>query len=222
MSEIKHGAARKGNIKRLYRIWYQMRQRCNNPNDAAYERYGGRGISICQEWQNDYVLFETWATQNGYADNLSIDRIDTDGNYCPENCRWANAIEQNNNKANVKKYEYNGETHSIAEWSRIVNICKEVIQYRLSLGWSFEKAITEPTHKHIKHKYVGVFYDKSHIKHPWRAYINVNGSRIRLGDFNTLKEAVIARRQAEIEYLNAQYTEDELLGLDVIEENYEK
>lgn len=88
----------KKNNPRIFKIWQGMRQRCNNPNDKDYEQYGGRGIKVCAEWDRSSESFINWALQNGYSDDLSIDRRDVNGNYCPENCHWATTTEQARNR----------------------------------------------------------------------------------------------------------------------------
>ena len=120
----KHGLSN----ERLYDIWRAMRHRCRN---TEYARYGGRGIKVCDEW-NDYETFYDWAIHNGYESDLSIDRIDNDGDYCPENCRWANNVTQGNNKSTNRYIEYNGISHTISEWSRIFGIHRESLRYRIN------------------------------------------------------------------------------------------
>ena len=93
---------------RLYRIWQMMRQRCNNENAENYKYYGGRGIYVCNEWENDFSLFALWSFANGYNDNLTIDRIESNGNYEPSNCRWISKKEQMNNRSSNTKYTYDG------------------------------------------------------------------------------------------------------------------
>ncbi len=107
---------------RLYNIYNKMKRRCENPNDAAYKDYGGRGITVCEEWKNDFTVFREWALLNGYDDSLSIDRIDNSKGYCPENCRWATSKQQSNNRRSNLYILYNGEVHTLSEWSDILGI----------------------------------------------------------------------------------------------------
>jgi hypothetical protein len=116
-TNAKHNSAK----TRLYRIWANMKTRCYNTKNYKYKRYGARGITICEEWKEDFEIFKKWALENGYDDNLTIDRKNNNGNYEPSNCRWVNDFKQANNKSNNIHYEIKGENHTLAEWCRIYN-----------------------------------------------------------------------------------------------------
>lgn len=143
-NSIKHGMSG----SRLDRIFNCMKQRYYNPNNAEYYLYGARGIDICEEWLNDRTAFFEWANKNGYRENAtqaenSIDRIDTNKGYSPDNCRWADAYVQANNTRKNIYYEWNDEVHTITEWSRIVGINSGTIYKRINcLGWTLEEALT--------------------------------------------------------------------------------
>ncbi len=139
---------------RLYEIWHGLKQRCNNPNSKDAKNYSSRGITVCDEWNNSYEAFRDWAVFNGYHDGLSIDRIDVNGDYCPENCRWATAKEQCRNTRVNHLLTYNGETKTIAEWAEITGIDYYTLAKRVEQGWSDERAITQPVdHRKNKYKY---------------------------------------------------------------------
>ena len=105
---------------KLFNVWSGMKQRCYNATTSNYKDYGGRGIKMCDEWLNDFKVFYDWAMENGYEDGLSLDRIDVDGNYEPNNCRWTNDYIQVHNRRLDKLYTYNGKTMSVRDW------CKEI------------------------------------------------------------------------------------------------
>lgn len=128
---------------RMYSIWRGMKERCHNKHHRSYAKYGGRGIKVCDEWL-DFAAFQKWALFNGYSDELSIDRIDNDGNYCPANCRWATDIDQANNKSQSKIIEYQGQSMTLAQWCRLLSLPYLPIYQRLYRGWTFEKAIKMP------------------------------------------------------------------------------
>lgn len=133
---------------RLYGIWSDMRLRCYDEKNIAYHRYGGMGITICDEWKNDVKAFYDWATANGYKDSLTIDRIDNDGNYCPENCRWATVKEQASNRRSNILVTHNGKTQTMKKWANEVGTPYKVVWARMQkLGWSAERALTEPVKK---------------------------------------------------------------------------
>lgn len=127
---------------RLYHIWNGMKQRCSNPKAIGYRYYGGKGVTVCQEWQNSFQAFYDWAVANGYDDNLSIDRRDANGHYCPENCRWTTSKEQQNNTSYNRLITYGEETHNITQWAEIINIPRNVLYNRVRRGWNIEKIIT--------------------------------------------------------------------------------
>ncbi len=135
---------------RIYRVWRAMISRCSNPKMDNYSRYGGRGIKVCDEWQN-FQTFHDWAVSNGYSDDLSIDRIDPEGDYCPENCRWEDSEMQNNNRRDSVFVEYNGERMTIAQWSRKLGVPRMTLYKRHQRGWSDEEIIIGfRAYKHIK------------------------------------------------------------------------
>lgn len=104
-----------------------------NEDSAYYKNYKGRGITVCDEWK-DYQIFEKWAYENGYEDNLTIDRIDVNGNYCPENCRWSTRKEQANNRRDNCYITYNGETHTMSQWSDITGLSYSTLEKRHRRG----------------------------------------------------------------------------------------
>lgn len=140
---LKHGKSH----TRLYQIYNNMKSRCYKSYAKEYENYGGRGISICEEWlgENGFAHFYDWSMSNGYSEDLTIDRIDNDKNYSPDNCRWASRFIQNNNSRHVNFIELDGEVHSISEWSRIKNLNRNTIVKRLRLGWNVNDALNKPS-----------------------------------------------------------------------------
>jgi hypothetical protein len=114
-----------------------------NPNNHNYAYYGGRGISVCADWES-YEAFRDWAVVNGYQADLELDRIDNDGNYEPSNCRWVPRKKQANNMRKNRVITYNGETHSLSEWAEITGIKRATLSNRINTyGWSVERALTE-------------------------------------------------------------------------------
>lgn len=125
---------------RLYECWRHMRYRCSNPNNQAYKDYGERGIQVCREWQ-DFAEFKKWALENGYTEELTIDRIDVNGDYRPDNCRWTNSKTQMNNRRTTPKYTVGKDKLTLSEWSQRTGIPRSTIWNRLKRGMSFEEAI---------------------------------------------------------------------------------
>lgn len=142
-NKTKHGMAK----TRIYNAWSSMKRRCYTTTNHNYSHYGKRGISVCDEWKESFEEFYKWAISNGYDDKLSLDRIDNDGNYCPQNCRWASIKEQNNNRGVSINISYDGKTQNLSEWCKELNLPYSRVYQRIAkYGYTFEEAITEPSH----------------------------------------------------------------------------
>lgn len=129
---------------RIYNTWLNMKSRCYNPNNKSYKYYGGKGITICDEWLNSPQNFISWAYSNGYTDELTIDRIDVNGNYEPSNCRWITFTDQMNNRSVCTYFTIDGETHSLTEWCRIYNVSPKLVRPRINKGWDLLTAMAIP------------------------------------------------------------------------------
>lgn len=145
--EINKGYFRGISRTRIYRIYHHMKDRCYRENDKKYKNYGGRGITICPQWlgENGFMNFYNWAMANGYEENLTIERKDVNGNYCPENCCWIPFKKQMANRTNQNIIKYKGETHYLTEWSEILGIRQDTLWRRIyKSGWGVEKAFETP------------------------------------------------------------------------------
>ena len=135
-ASAKHGMSNSA----AFTVWTNMKERCLNPNHKSFNRYGGRGIKICDRWLES---FENFLTDMGHPlPGLSIDRIEVSGNYEPGNCRWATAEEQSNNRENNRTVEYDGRTQTIAQWAREIGMSRQALRHRLESCWSIEEAMT--------------------------------------------------------------------------------
>lgn len=167
----KHG----GKGTRLYRIWTAMKTRCYNHNSQAYHNYGLRGIKVCDEWLNDFGEFKKWAYDNGYNECLTIDRVDNDGDYTPDNCKWSTVLEQCNNTRKNIKLCYNGDYRTISEWARVLDINVATLSHRYRKGYSTPQILGyQPL----------VFNRKARAVEQ----LNLNGDVIN--EFTTIKNAV--------------------------------
>jgi len=126
----------------IYRIWRSMLGRCENPNAHAYELYGGRGIKICDAWHDFQAFYDDIGKRPG--DNYTLDRINNDGDYCPENCRWATWKQQSRNRSNNRIIEFDGERRCVSEWASITGINHGTLTQRLNRGWTAKQTLTMP------------------------------------------------------------------------------
>lgn len=133
---------------RLYFVWAGMKDRCYNKNHHAYQRYGGRNITVCDEWKDDFLAFEKWAFENGYNENAphgqcTIDRIDVNKSYSPDNCRWVSLIEQANNTRNTIWITFNGKTQTLLDWAKELNIDSKLLRRRYEDGFNLEEIFSQ-------------------------------------------------------------------------------
>lgn len=128
---------------RLYKIWSGMKDRCYNKKVAHYKHYGARGIRICDAWLTDFMSFYVWSREHNYQEDLTIDRIDVNGDYEPDNCRWITILEQQHNKTNSVILEYNGRSLCISEWARLLNVSPSTLYARYHRGLPIEEILKE-------------------------------------------------------------------------------
>lgn len=139
MNEIANGHSR----ERVYRTWRGMHQRCYNPKHENYKWYGGKGISVCTEW-HDFIAFREWALANGYTDELTIDRINPDENYSPDNCCWVDMKIQANNRTSNRVIEINGILYTVSQLADTFSLSYYTVINRLRLGWNIKRIIETP------------------------------------------------------------------------------
>lgn len=136
---MRHGHASGGKRSRVYMVWDAMKRRCDTPTHREWHRYGGRGIAVCQRW----LVFENFLSDMGEPpEGLSLDRIDNDGPYSPENCRWATKARQQRNRRNVPTVTFNGETKTVPDWAEDLGIALHVLKRRFARGWTADRALT--------------------------------------------------------------------------------
>lgn len=133
---------------KLYSVWSHFKGRCYNLNDHKYSNYGGRGIEVCDEWRNNFQAFYDWSINNGYKEGLTIDRIDVDGDYEPNNCRWVDQKTQQNNRRNNTRLTYNGKTQTISQWASELSVNKNTISTRHKRGYTDEECLFGKESKH--------------------------------------------------------------------------
>lgn len=128
----------------LYQCWENIKKRCYYQKEPQYRYYGAKGVTVCKEWKNNYSEFKNWALKNGFKLGLTIDRINVNGNYCPENCRWITHREQCSNRTSNRILTFNGTAHTVTQWGEIIGIDSKTLFARLKRGWSTEKTLTRP------------------------------------------------------------------------------
>ena len=139
---------------RLYSIYNNMITRCYNPKGSSYKHYGGRGIQVCEAWLHGFESFYKWTISNGYQDDLSLDRINNNGNYTPDNCRWVTAKQQAINRRNNHIVNINGTSKTLIEWCELYGINYKTVRDRLKRGWNYYDALTIPVETKFRKKVI--------------------------------------------------------------------
>lgn len=143
------GVTNKGKIyKQIQNMYHHMNRRCYDSGNNRFNRYGGRGITVCEEWRNDFQTFYFWVIKNGYNEGLQIDRMDNNGNYCPENCRFVTASQNSRNTSRSRNIEINGIIKTLVEWAEISGIKQETLGRRVKNGWMGDKLLMPPDTKY--------------------------------------------------------------------------
>lgn len=138
----KHGLTH----SRIYKVWCSMKNRCHCVGNIAFDNYGGRGIKVCQEWYNDFQAFYDWAMSHGYTDEKFIDRIDNNGDYCPQNCRWSTMKEQQNNRRNNRQIWYKNHLYTVSQLAEKLNLSRSALAWRLDNGWNENELSLTPSY----------------------------------------------------------------------------
>lgn len=145
----RHGYKKAGRYSTEYAIWSNIRARCNNPKNVSYERYGARGIKVCASWAADFLNFLADMGRRP-SPSHSIDRIDNDGDYTPENCRWVTAKEQCRNRRSSRFIVYQGTRRTLAGWAEETGVSISTLHARLKANWPVERAMTEPVSARVR------------------------------------------------------------------------
>lgn len=177
---------------RLYGLWLGIKKRCYNPNEVSYRWYGAKGIKMCDEWLDDYTKFRDWAYSTGYDEDLprgiqTIDRKDSNGDYCPKNCRWRTIKEQQRNKQSNNLYEMNGERHLLSEWAEILNVDYKMLKSRVGdYGWTLEQALSEPINSKVKIERIRIKYKGENLTiKEWSKKLGISEHLIRSRMFSS-------------------------------------
>lgn len=157
---------------RLYRIYHNILARCYNQKNISFERYGKRGIIVCEDWKKDFSNFYNWAMDNGYNDKLTIDRINNNGNYEPSNCRWATNKQQANNRCTSTSIFYDNKYFTISELATTYNLNEKCLRKRINNKWSIKKAISTPSMDYANKQYFA--FGESHNLREWAKIKNIN------------------------------------------------